>query len=330
MSEMSKRNKKKIAAYFVISILLFSFSMQMGWLQFFGINPIVFGGIPGLEADDVFFKVNVKESLGAYAAEDIIVNAYTKDGGVYTYFDSATASSGIATFSGTSLPEGSHIWLQARSGAPAAADGYIMPIREFIVGVGAPTDTVSAKDAITGEATLWVNNLHDSTEPIFTFMAPDNADLISGTADNLTTGDTYIKFDIYIADDECWYGAPDFTDQVSGDEYIGGIWVVLRSATDSYTFEQGSARYQYTWQDLTYKYYAFNFDVQLWQDSLHTGDVNTFSTQLTLAEGADFDGGANVWQFDIYDMYKISQTVAIGNFVDGGALDPAAIAAYCD
>jgi hypothetical protein len=326
---MKEKDKKRVKGLAIASVI-FVAALQLGWLQIFGLNPIKFGGVQIGEADDVYFKVNVKESLGAFADEDIIVNAYTKDGGVYTYLDSATASSGLATFSGTSVKEGSHVWLQARQGPPASADGYVMPVREFIVGTGDPTDTVSAKDAITGESTLWVNNLHDSAEPHFTYFAPDNADLASGTADNLTTGDTYIKFNIYIDDDECWYGAPDFTDLVNGEEYIGGIWVVLRTSTDSYTFEKGSARYQYTWQDLTYEYYAFNWDVRLWQDSLQTGDLNTFTATMTLADGADFDGGANTWQFEVYDMYKVQQTIAVGNFVDGGALAPAAVTAYCD
>ena len=328
--KLDEQDKNKVKTALIIVVLVAG-AGQLGWLTYFGIEPLKFG-LEGIipPPDDVFFKVNVKEDLGAYASEDVIVNAYTKSGSTYTYFDSATASSGIATFSGTSLPEGSHIWLQARQAAPASADGYITPIREFIVGQGDATDTVSVKDAITGESTLWVSNLHDSTEPIFSFEDIAGNSLSAGTADNLTTGDTHIIFTISIAEDECNYGAPDFTDVVNGDVYIGGIWVVLRTATDSYTFEQGSARYMHTWQDLTYEYYAFNFNVHLWQDSLRTGDINSFTTNLKLADGADFDGGANVWSMDVFDMMKVTSSIAIGDFIDGGALAPAAVVAYCD
>lgn len=334
MSDIKNRNKRRIAAYFCIGLLLFGFSMQMGWLTIFGINPIVLGAIPGLEPDDVFFKVNVKESLGAYAAEDIIVNAYTKDGGTFTYFDSATASSGIATFSGTSIPEGSHIWLQARQAAPATADGYITPAREFIVGIGDPTDTVSVKDAITGESTLWVNNLHDSTEPVFTFYAPDTANLASGSVDNLTSADLYFTMNIYIAEDECWYGAPDFTDLVDGKQYIGGIWITMSGATD-YTFEQGAARHYMKWSVGSVIYHAWNYDVRLWQDSLRTGDVNSVTFTQTLAVGADFDQGADTLTLDVYDMMLNPGGMGLinpsnANFVDGGALDPSAVTAYVD
>ena len=326
---VKKEDKRKIIKYGVVGALIFLLSMQMGLLTSFGISPISFtaeGPLP--DADDVYFKVQVKEDLGAFASEDIIVNCYADAAGS-EYLGSATAASGLATFSGFSVKEGQHVFLQGRQAAPASADGYITPITEFTVGLGDPADTVSAKNTATGESILWVRNLHASTEPIFAFYAPDGADLVSGTADNLTTTDLYFSMTIRIAEDECGYGAPDFVDAVTGEKYIGGIWIVWRG-TNNYDFEQGSARYHLSWSDPTYSYHAWNYDVRLWQDSLKTGDVNVFTAIMTLANGADFDQGSETLSLDVYDMMLDTGTPGIGNFVDGGALAPAAVTAYID
>lgn len=323
---MKEQDKDKVKTALIITVLLVG-AAQMGWLTYFGIEPFKFGIDPLVDADDVYFKIQVKESLGAMASEDIIVNAYDADG--ITYLGSATASSGLATFSGFSVKEGQSVWVQGRQAAPASADGYITPLTEFIVGQGDPSDTVSAKQR-DGSSILFVSNLHDSTEPIFAFYAPDGQDLVSGTADNLTTADLYFSMTIRISDDECNYGAPDFVDRVTGEEYIGGIWVVWRG-TNAYDFEQGSARHHISWSDPTYTYNAWNYDTRLWQDSLQTGDVNVFTAIMTLANGADFDQGAETLQLDVFDMMLVTGTTyGIGNFVDGGALAPAAVAAYID
>jgi hypothetical protein len=324
---MKEQDKKKLKGAFVVG-LFFVLALQMGWLSTLGLQPISFGAIQIGEPNDVYFKVSVKESLGAYASEDIIVNCYADaDGDVY--LGSATASSGLATFSGFSVKEGQHVYLQGRQAAPATSDGYITPVEEFIVGKGGPTDTVSATSAVTGEQTLWVDNLHDSNEPHFAFFAPDMADLASGSADNLTTSDLYFTMNIYIDDDECYYGAPDFTDLVSGDKYIGGIWL-LWSGADDYTFTQGSARHYQKWSVGSVIYHAWNFDVRLWQDSLRTGDLNSMTFMMTLANGADFDGGADTITLDVFDMMLDTGSWSASNFVDGGALAPAAVTAYID
>lgn len=324
---MKERDKRRLKAMLALSIL-FVFSMQMGWLTAIGIKPITFGGviIPGT-ADDVYFKVSVKENLGAFASEDIIVNAYSDAAG--TWLGAATASSGLATFSGFSVKEGSHVWLQGRQAAVASADGYVTPLEEFIVGLGDPTDTVSAVSVVTGQSILWVSNIHDSTEPTLTCRAPDGADLSGGSVDNLTTSDTYFTVTILYQLDDCWYGAPDFTDMATGDKYIGGIWIVV-SQSDDYQYSQGSARYFHEWWSGTTEYHAWNFDVRLWQDSIQDGDVNTAVFTLTLANGADFDGGADTLTIDCYDMMQDTGSWSIGNFIDGGALAPVAITAYAD
>lgn len=328
MKDQDKKRLQKIIAMAVIVM----FATQMGWLSALGIHPIDFSGtgiIPPVgQGDEVYFKISVKESLGAYASEDIIVNAYG-EAACTTYLGSATASSGLASFTGFSIVEGSHVWLQGRQGPPSTADGYITPVTEFIVGFGDPTDTVTAKNAVTGESTLWVDNLHDSTEPVFTFYAPDEANLASGSVDNLTTADLYFTMSIRIAEDECWYGAPDFTDAVSGEKYLGGIWVLMSGATD-YTFTQGSARFYHKWSVGSVIYHAWNFNTRLWQDSLRTGDVNSASFTFTLANGADFDQGADTLTLDVFDMMLDTGSWSASNFVDGGGLAPAAVTAYID
>jgi len=322
---LKEQDKDKIKTALIVAILVVA-AAQMGWLSYFGIQPFTFTGVDLVGADDVYFKISVKESLGAFASEDIICNVYDADD---NYLGSATASSGVATFSGFNVKEGQHVFVQGRQAAPASADGYITPLTEFIVGQGDPQDTVTAKNAVTGESILWVDNLHDTAEPHFTYFAPDMANLASGSVDNLTTSDLYFTMNIYIDDDECWYGAPDFTDMVSGDKYIGGIWV-LWSGADDYTFTQGSARHYQKWSVGSVIYHAWNFDTRLWQDSLRTGDVNAATYTFTLANGADFDGGTDTITMEIYDMMLDTGSWSTSNFVDGGALAPAAVTFYID
>ena len=85
-----------------------------------------------------------------------------------------------------------------------------------------------------------------------------------------------------------------------------------------------------TWSDTSYSYHAWNFDTYLWQDSLRTGDNTVFTQVFTLANGADFDQGAETLSLDIYDMMLSTSTLGISNFVDGGALAPVGYVAYCD
>lgn len=325
---MNAKQKEKLKAFLIMAII-FCGAAQMGWLTSFGVHPFNLTGT-GLvgDPDNVYFKVSVKESLGAFASEDILVYVYQDVNGD-VYLGSATASSGVASFTGFMVPEGSSVFLQARQAAPASADGYITPLEEFIVGTGDAADTVTATSVITGQQTLYVDNLHDSAEPHFTFFAPDMANLASGSVDNLTTSDLYFTMNIYIDDDECWYGAPDYTDMVSGEKYIGGIWV-LWSGADDYTFTQGAARHYQKWSVGSVIYHAWNFDTRLWQDSLRTGDLNAATFTFTLANGADFDGGADTITLDVYDMMLDTGSWSTANFVDGGALAPAAVTAYID
>lgn len=322
---------------------------QMGWVvvaivvlaSFAAYNNGMFTGTPieslydsvlDVETDitvglnDVYFKVAVREDLGAFAAEDVIVNAYNEAG---VWQGTATASSGLATFSSFSVKEGTYIWLQARQAAPASTDGYITPLAEFRVGNADPTDTVSAYSVDSGQSIIWVRNLHDSTEPVFIMSDSQGNDM--GTAftdDNVSTADTFVRLLVSVTDDECGYGAYDFVDMVSGDEYKGGIWFVWRG-TESVDFAQGSARELISWSDPTYVYYAWNFYEQLWQDSLRSEDHNSYSVVLAL-QGSSTFATAQTLQLDLFDLMKVGGTLSINSFVDCGALAPAAFAAYVD
>jgi hypothetical protein len=322
---------------------------QMGWVAVIVVVLVVAGGynagwftgtpvqsaidtVFDVETDitvglnDVFFKTQVREDLGAFADANIIVNAYSDETG--TWLATATASSGLATFSAASVKEGSYVWLQARQAAPSSADGYVTPLAKYRVGNGDPTDTVSAYNAETGQAVIWVRNLHDSTAPTFVFTDASGDDVKDGTTDNITTTDTFFRVMVAVLDDECGYGALDFTDMVSGDSYKGGIWIVWRG-TKTLDFEQGSARELLSWGTPDYVYYAWNFYTQLWQDSLRSGDQNSITATIQLS-GSDTFADTDTLQFDIFDLMKVSGSVSINSFVDGGSLSPTAITAYID
>ena len=322
---------------------------QMGWVvvivcligSMAAYNAGLFGGTPieslydsvldvetdiMVGANDVYFKVAVREDLGAFAAEDVIVNAYNEAG---VWQGTATASSGLATFASFSVKEGSYIWLQVRPAAPASTDGYITPLQEFRVGNADPTDTVSAYSVETGQSILWVRDIHASTEPIFIISDSQGNDMATAfTDDNISTADTFVRLMVSVNDDDTGYGGYDFVDMVSGDEYKGGIWFVWRG-TESVDFAQGSARELISWSDPTYVYYAWNFYEQLWQDSLRSDDHNSFSAVLGLGGSSTF-ATAQTLQLDLFDLMKVGGTLSINSFIDCGALAPAAFAAYVD
>jgi len=318
---------------------------QMGWVVIFIIvigsfaayNAGWFGGTPveslfdsvlDVETDitvglnDVFFKVAVREDLGAFAAEDIIVNAYDEAG---VWQGTATASSGLATFSGFSVKEGSYIWLQGRQGAVASADPYITPLLKFRVGNGDPTDTVSAYNVDSGQSIVWVRDIHDSTDPTFIFSEPTGLNIVSGTAANLTTTDTFFRLMVTVTDADTGYGALDFTDMVSGEIYKGGIWVTWRG-TKTFDFTVGSAREMVSWSDPTYVYYAWNFYEQLWSDSLRAEDNDSFTATLGLGGSSTFATTGTV-VLDIFDIMKVGGVLSINSFIDGGGMSPTAITA---
>jgi len=275
------------------------------------------------EGDEVYFKVAVKENLGAYSAvSSCVVYAYDEDGNYLTSV--TTDSDGIATFDTMTFLEGTHVWLQARQAAPATADPYVSPLIEFIVGNGDPADTVSARNAETGESTLWVRDV-TGTAPTMSLYDDAGNSISGGSSHNLTTSDSQWKIDLFLSTDDVWYGAEDFTDMVSGDSYIGGIWVVWKG-TKTQQFEQGNADAFYTWSDPTHVYYAWHFDTALWTDSLRTGDNDSFSNVFKLSGSNTFT--ADTVTIDVFDLYKDSGSMNINNFVDGGAVGVTAATVY--
>jgi hypothetical protein len=331
---MGRRNNNRtfnaiLAIALIAVVCYFTYAPFTTWVD--GIFTPTEGNTVG-DGDMVYPKVQVKESLGAYADEDIIVNAYSSpSGGFDTWLGSATASSGIATF-GFQVEEGTTIYLQGRAAAPATADGYITPITQFIVGQGDDTDTVSCRNAQTNQDTLWVNNLHDSTEPLWNMTTIDSGQILLGSSrtDNLTTADLGFVFRISIADDDCWFGAADFTDGQSEKSYSGGIWLLIKSGTDSYSFDAGAAREHISWYEDGAYYYAWNFYVQLWQSSTLDNDQNTYTAVVYIAGGNDFDKGASTLTCDVYDMKLVTGSPQVADFVDGGALATLTGTGYVD
>lgn len=275
------------------------------------------------QGDEVYFKISVKKDLGSYAAgTSIDVYIYDADG---NYMMSATSdgTTGVATFNVATVKEGSHVWLQARQAAPTSADPYITPLTEFVVGFGDPTDTVSIRNVETGESTLWVRDV-TGTAPTMS-LYDDAGNNITAGAHNLTTSDTQWKIDLYLSIDDVGYGAADFTDMITGDEYIGGIWVVWKG-TVTQQFEQGNADEFYSWSDPTNVYYAWHFDEQLWTDSLRTGDVDDFANVFKLSGTNTFN--ADTASIDVFDLYKNSGSMNINNFIDGGSVGITAATVY--
>jgi hypothetical protein len=298
---MKNKDKSRLKILLAASVI-FIIAMQGGYLTGFGINPITFAGIPlipQIGSDMVAFKVSVAEENDlSHTASDVAIYAYADSNGAPgELIQSVTASSGIATFT-TQVLEGSYVWLQARQAAPGSETHFISPPTKYLVQFGDPTDTVSLKNAVTGSSYLWVDECGD-TAP--TLLAMNSSYYAVNTTANfeVKTAETTLNFRLTYSSsdaDEVFGYPADFKDLVTGESYLGGIWLVLK-CNNSAPF----SGYSYTFADQSYTYYVFDMGSTMQDISgTTTGDLTVINLAVSLVSGGDWGNDIQI----VADVYQ--------------------------
>jgi hypothetical protein len=320
------KNEAKYVKIFLLFSILFMFSMQMGWLSAYGINPMqIPTGDPQDPIDpafEVYTKVYTRTLLDESTA-DLIVNMYDASG---NFLDTCTTSSGVGTFSGQ-YRVGQVVYLQARQAAPATATEYISALTAFKVPTaGESADTVTLVNSETGQSIFW---LRDVAASAITLQVQNSSGYTLGgtSAYNYTDAEGSTSIKIIITDADDFYGGHDFIDYDTADhdEWVGGIWVVLRSNlsddawADTYT----------TFGTPSYMYYVWHFDTYLFKETGSSLDRESLVFDLSLTGSATFTvDQAMVW--DVFDLCQIigGGITSIGQFEDGGGTSVAANTTY--
>jgi len=243
MALIKKKDQTKVYAL----ILLAAFgALQLGYLSPLGFGPIDFmagfddGEVEVDEGIEVYVKITTRVLL-AHSTTDLAVNMYDEAG---NFIDTVTTSSGVGTFSGQYNP-GTYVWLQARQAAPASADPYMTPLQKYLIPTaGESADTVSLKNADTGESIMWIRDC-TATPTMVIRNGFNNQTVSDATNLEFNTTDTGFTAELTAATANTYYGSEDMVDMVTGKSYIGGVFLVWKgtatqpwaaSSTPTYTF----------------------------------------------------------------------------------------------
>lgn len=321
MSFIKKKDRTKF-----YGIMLLGAFLAVG---FFGIpgyvDPFLAGFLESGYGDtttnpdiEVYVKITARLLL-ALTTSDLAVNMYDSAG---NFIDTTTTSSGIGTFTGLYNP-GEHVWLQARQAAPATADPYCTHLMEWMVpSAGESADTVSLRNAATGESILWLRDVTGTAPTLVVRNGFDN-DTVSTTttANSFNTTDGGFKATLTLLDDNTYYGSESFTDMVSGKTYLGGVFLVLKSNnTQSFT------DYDYIISDTQYNYYIWKMGSALIYDANGVVSLRSLTLSISMASGVYFTADSSM-VFDCYDLLEVhnGQVMSSADFIDGGAVAVTAV-----
>ena len=225
----------------------------------------------------------------------------------------ASSSSGAVTFL-TKVYENTQMSHQIRVAAPGTS-GYVThttPLTPFAVGQGDVNGDYSI-----GTFPLWELSTSEAT---FTIEDQDGGTIDTEATQFVNTTDTSIDVKVSITAD-CVFGTPeDFTDMDSGDHYLAGTWLVLKS-TATQDFSNSVAHFYSS----SLHFYIFWIPMIIYDSDMGYQTVRIFTLDTGtagFAASADFD-------FDIYDMCKADnyQDIDENSFVDGDSdLTPDAVA----
>lgn len=311
--KITKKDKKNLYTIFALGMIAL-FAVQMGWLEGFGISPIA--GLPAYQAaydvpegTEVYAKITTRILL-THATTDLIVNMYDESG---DFLDTVTTSSGVGTFS-SQYKVGQSVWLQGRQAAPATADPYVTPLTEFIVSpAGESADTVVLKNAQTGVAILWFRDVSGADATMVIRNGFDNVS-ITGAANYINTTDSAIKVSLTVTSTDCYYGAEDFTDMVTGRTYDGGVFFVWKGTVP----QLWEVSPKYTFSDPTNVYYIWEISAYIFYDSNGNIGDRTVTAVFSVTSGNTFADDATL-VLDINDIIDTTQLGSSGCLIDGGS-----------
>jgi hypothetical protein len=267
------------------------------------------------EAKQVDLSVKLYHVLdqGAPAATAILTYDANK-----VFIESATSSSGIATFSAPYW-EGETIYYQVRSAAPSAATyvTYETPLTSV---------TVPNGDA-NGDSKLPMIGLWETSTSVATFSVFDQdmkaiaADPVGGC---VNTTDTAVHVFVSITAD-CTYGTPAaFTDTNTGKSYLAGAWLVITTNTTL-----GLKSFTYMFGDMDYNYYLFNIPMIVYDSDFGYKTGHEFTMDATASTGITATADA-LFTVDLYDTMWAESLggITTNSWLNGDSdLNPAVLSA---
>jgi hypothetical protein len=327
MPKFTKKEKRNLFyAILLVGVFLVAAEMQFipgvpqpsTWL-----NPQAeFNYVPGTE---VYVKITTRLYL-TLATSNVIVNMYDMAGG---FLDTVTTSSGVGTFSGMYLV-GDEVQLQARPAAPATSDPYITPLSTWVVSsAGESADTVVLRKASDDTAILWLKDAA-GTEGVngATMILRngwDNQTISNAVNLEMNTTDDAFKATLTLTATNVYWGGDDFTDMITGRQYICGVFLVWKgTATQPWADAP-----DYEFSDPTNIYYVWKISEGLFYDT--NGDLTsrTVTAIFTVTSGDSFANDPTVI-IDMNDMIDLSQMGSASCFVDGSSITITAITTAID
>ena len=144
---------------------------------------------------------------------------------------------------------------------------------------------------------------------------------------NASSTDTSVSFTLIQTVAQDFYGGHDFVDMNTPmkDEWLGGIWLVLRTNVAGDTFDGVYTSFGTP----DYQYFIWHFDTYLYKETGSSVDNEQFSQVLSLVGSSDFTA-SQTWSVDVYDLVKLVNggITSIGQFENGGGVDVTAITTY--
>lgn len=314
--QVKERDYVKIAAIAVVCII--AGAALVGMLDLSGVGIDVDEYIPrpdytppvGAEPVTLKFYVDHKIDRGAPGATPVRLYDINK-----VFFASASTSTNVATFTGVPIYEGEELFYQTRVAAPSSSGyvNYMSQLTPFTVPAGD-----EASIATVGPIHLW-----ELSTSVATFNVTDgSSDIIfDETTQYINTTESELDIKISITTD-CAYGSPwDFTDYDTGKDYLGGVWLVIKSTAvqdinNAYTsFYSGALNW-----------YVFHMPMIIRSTALGYETNRIFT--VTLGTGSTFVASAD-FDFDIFDICQLNSGgfIDANSFKDGDSdLNPAVLA----
>jgi hypothetical protein len=263
--------------------------------------------------------------LGAGTAANIAVRVHHDSGGKPgAYFKSVTASSGIITL--YNVPSGVDIWVQARQGAPAAADPYISPMVKRSV----PSFSEIGNDDVVYLDALYVRDVTGTAPTLEVRDGSGNA-ISDNSANYFNLTDTTFTVELDTIDADTWYGGQNadglsyILDYATGEMYAYGVFFVWKG-TKAQPFNTHDYIIPF---DGTNIYYIWNLAPYLVDDST-AGVATDVLSKILQTDGSNLVADTTV-VLDVNDMIQVGTDgeldtlLSSADLIDGGGVAVTAI-----
>ena len=229
-----------------------------------------------------------------------------------THLWTLTTSSGKIQLPGP-IYSATYFWIQARQGAPDAAD----PLMSRAIKMFVPHEGYEPNDDV--DFTVYVRDL-TATAPTIAVGDGSNNAISDNSANYFNTTDKQFTVSVYDIDSDTFYGGENddgltyVTDWVNGDLWANGVFFVWKGTTT-----QPFNTYTYLIPfDGTNVFYVWRIADYMLDDSKTTGKDDFLSTMLE-TNGNNLNADATVI-LDLYDFVKVGTNFELLTILDSSAL----------